>query len=856
MKKLKKTSAIMLSLLMALSICPVSASASAIDTNDANEESKMSLPEFKPGQFIVVTERGTTKSDIQEIVDEVDGEVDHVTTLNDGARVALVEVEDGSELMAVNAINDENKVLFAQPNYTYEFTEVDGSKGSNYPNDPAYQDDKMLYLSEDPFDDEDYAGSINAAGAWEQLGNTSLPEDEKVLIGIVDTGVRRTHVDLQGGVLKDECVTFNDGVQKDFRAGDNSDDDIGHGTSVTGIIVADINNGIGGAGIAGGRAKAIVVDAGAVNKSIDSVDIAMGIYYLTDKGVRVINLSVGRYSRDFMYERAVKYAWDHNTLCVCAAGNSDSDFMHTPGDCPFAICVMAHEVDGLPANFTCYGVEKDVSAPGTSIYTTNYLRNTSYDKFDGTSAATPIVTGAAALLISAKPDVTLREIKNLLYTSSGNGSFSKEKSGQGFGRINLDTAMRNLLTEDKADPDRIVINKTKISLYEGMDTSIEYAVYPGNTNNVIADFKSDNEDVVSVDADGVLTANAVGEAEITVTCGNVSEVCKVTVKDKTYKKVDKKPYVTTGTITMEDMMDYIRKPVRNVDLIHLSGMFYHEYSIELEKDETITAYMHSKDCESCLRIKDMDDEIVASDDFNKSAGESRLSFKSEKGGTYKLQAFQINGSGKKSVTDYSLYITSDRVMCSPKVTSKDYGQLRFTWNKVDNTDCYLVKKYKDKDFKTVITEEYVDTTKFIDMEYNEKEDQYYSVTACKQTISGFLYNGESRFVVEADKPQEEKLENTLTVKGKKANVKAKTLKTKKVTLVKSKVLKVSKAQGKITYAKKSGNKKITINKKTGKVTIKKGLKKGTYKIKIKVTAAGNDKYKKATKTVTAKIIVK
>ena len=73
----------------------------------------------------------------------------------------------------------------------------------------------------------------------------------------------------------------------------------------------------------------------------------------------------------------------------------------------------------------------------------------------------------------------------------------------------------------------------------------------------------------------------------------------------------------------------------------------------------------------------------------------------------------------------------------------------------------------------------------------------------------------------------------------------------------SKVLTFSnKGQGKLTYVKKSGNKKITINKTTGKVTVKKKLKKGTYKVKVAVTAAGNSNYKAVTKTVTFKIKVK
>ena len=71
----------------------------------------------------------------------------------------------------------------------------------------------------------------------------------------------------------------------------------------------------------------------------------------------------------------------------------------------------------------------------------------------------------------------------------------------------------------------------------------------------------------------------------------------------------------------------------------------------------------------------------------------------------------------------------------------------------------------------------------------------------------------------------------------------------------------SKAQGKVTYKKvsvikKKFAKKITVNKKTGKITVKKGLKKGTYKLKIKVTAAGTTAYKAGSKTVTVKIKVK
>ena len=100
--------------------------------------------------------------------------------------------------------------------------------------------------------------------------------------------------------------------------------------------------------------------------------------------------------------------------------------------------------------------------------------------------------------------------------------------------------------------------------------------------------------------------------------------------------------------------------------------------------------------------------------------------------------------------------------------------------------------------------------------------------------------------------------NPLTVKGKTAKVKYKKVKKKTRTVSVSKVLKIApKGTGSLIFAKVSGKKKITINRTTGKVTVKKKLKRGTYKIKVKVMSAGNATYKaSAWKTVTFKIKVK
>ncbi len=109
---------------------------------------------------------------------------------------------------------------------------------------------------------------------------------------------------------------------------------------------------------------------------------------------------------------------------------------------------------------------------------------------------------------------------------------------------------------------------------------------------------------------------------------------------------------------------------------------------------------------------------------------------------------------------------------------------------------------------------------------------------------------------------DQKAANTLTVKGKTVNLKAKILKKKSRTLKAGKVIRfVDKGQGKRTYklsgvTKAKYKKYFKVNKRTGKLTVKKGLKKGTYKVKIKVTAAGDEGHNKATGTATARIRVK
>lgn len=101
-----------------------------------------------------------------------------------------------------------------------------------------------------------------------------------------------------------------------------------------------------------------------------------------------------------------------------------------------------------------------------------------------------------------------------------------------------------------------------------------------------------------------------------------------------------------------------------------------------------------------------------------------------------------------------------------------------------------------------------------------------------------------------------KAANPMTVKPKPVKVSYKKLKKKKIVKKGADVFLVKKAKGNVSFLKKSGSKRIKINKKTGKLTIQKKTPKKLYKIKVKITAAGNNNYKKSSKTVLLKVKVK
>jgi cell wall-associated protease len=201
-----------------------------------------------------------------------------------------------------------------------------------------------------------------------------------------------------------------------------------HGTHVAGIIGAARNNGKGIDGIAS-AVKLLTVRTTPDGDELDK-DIAMAIRYAVNNGAKIISMSFGKsLSPDkYMIDDAVKFAMENDVLIVHGAGNSKRNinafdnfpnpkFLFTDSIAPNWITVGASDCNGKAADFSNYGDKiVDVFAPGVAIYSTVPFGN-KYMDLDGTSMATPVVSGTAAVIRSYFPKLTATQVKKIIELS-------------------------------------------------------------------------------------------------------------------------------------------------------------------------------------------------------------------------------------------------------------------------------------------------------------------------------------------------------------------------------------------------------------------------------------------------------
>lgn len=217
-----------------------------------------------------------------------------------------------------------------------------------------------------------------------------------------------------------------------------------HGTHVSGIIAAERNNKIGMDGIAGDVAKILVVRAVPDGDERDK-DIANAIHYAVDNGAKIINMSFGKPfspNKERVWE-AMKYAEKKGVLIVHAAGN-DNKNVDTEYNYPtnfkdnenksfvnnwITVGASTRYNNSLKASFSNYGKEKvDIFAPGLEIYST--ITKGKYKFLQGTSMASPVVAGCAALLWAYFPQLSAEQVKEILFITANKSTTAVEAGGE------------------------------------------------------------------------------------------------------------------------------------------------------------------------------------------------------------------------------------------------------------------------------------------------------------------------------------------------------------------------------------------------------------------------------------------
>lgn len=267
---------------------------------------------------------------------------------------------------------------------------------------------RAQWAPDDPFLGDQWALERTAVpAAWD------VARGAGVTVGVIDTGVEAAHPDLAG---RTDASAGTDLISDD---GDPADDH-GHGTLVSGVIAAGAANGAGIAGVAPAARTAHAKALGADGSGLTS-DVAAGVRHLGGRGLRVVNLSLGGPTRTRALSAA--FADFPGTLFVVAAGNDGADNdaagggswpCNDPG--PNVVCVGASTSGDARASFSNAGTTSvDLMAPGASLLTTGL--GSRYRYASGTSFAAPMVAGAAALLLSARPEATVAELRTALLSS-------------------------------------------------------------------------------------------------------------------------------------------------------------------------------------------------------------------------------------------------------------------------------------------------------------------------------------------------------------------------------------------------------------------------------------------------------
>ncbi len=309
-------------------------------------------------------------------------------------------------------VYEEDELISVYPNYRLELFEI------SYPETTS--DTKI-----------DSQWNLEMIGA--QTSRQSGVFGKNVKIAVIDSGLDTEHKDLkQTNILQGyNCMETAENVY-------DVTDTYGHGTSVTGIISAQIDNGYGIAGIA--PDASIIPIKITDGKDLNLTDIYAGINKAIELDADIINLSLGGALTNQIaiseFKKYIDKAVDDGILIIAAGGNNGTTAVNYPAGFDNVIGVGSVNSAGNLDYQSHKNESIFITAPGRTVPC--LVMDSKTDTSSGSSIATPHVTSAVAIIKQVKPDITLEEVKTILANTATDKGTEGYDTSYGYGILNID----------------------------------------------------------------------------------------------------------------------------------------------------------------------------------------------------------------------------------------------------------------------------------------------------------------------------------------------------------------------------------------------------------------------------------